>query len=65
MGFKGGVHLSHRIRDVLKSSGYRELPCGGLDITFYRDDLRVNGRPSHGPDIDSCRYNGRGYCLGR
>lgn len=36
-----GVYLSHRIRDVLKSSGYGELPCGELDITFYRDDLSL------------------------
>lgn len=36
-----GVYLSHRIRDVIKSSGYKELPCGELDITFYRDDLSL------------------------
>lgn len=36
-----GVYLSHRIRDVIKSSGYKELPCGQLDITFYRDDLSL------------------------
>ena len=36
-----GVYLSHKIRDVLKSSGYGEIPCGELDITFYRDDLSM------------------------
>ncbi|MEV7596275.1 bifunctional pyr operon transcriptional regulator/uracil phosphoribosyltransferase PyrR [Kitasatospora sp. NPDC089797] len=36
-----GVHLSRRLRDRLAQITGREIPLGTLDITMYRDDLRL------------------------
>lgn len=36
-----GVPLAERIAAIAAREGY-ELPCGQLDITMYRDDLRAN-----------------------
>ena len=45
-----GVPISERIRDNIKKIENAELPCGSVDIRFYRDDLtkvdeapRLNG----------------------
>lgn len=34
-----GVPISERIRDNIKIIENAELPCGSVDIRFYRDDL--------------------------
>ena len=34
-----GVPISERIRDNIKKIENAELPCGSVDIRFYRDDL--------------------------
>ncbi|MEU1424086.1 MULTISPECIES: bifunctional pyr operon transcriptional regulator/uracil phosphoribosyltransferase PyrR [unclassified Kitasatospora] len=36
-----GVHLARRLRDRLTQITGREIPFGTLDITMYRDDLRL------------------------
>ncbi|MFE2723988.1 bifunctional pyr operon transcriptional regulator/uracil phosphoribosyltransferase PyrR [Kitasatospora sp. NPDC059327] len=36
-----GVHLARRLRDRLVQITGREIPFGTLDITMYRDDLRL------------------------
>ncbi|MFG2822700.1 bifunctional pyr operon transcriptional regulator/uracil phosphoribosyltransferase PyrR [Kitasatospora sp. NPDC048365] len=36
-----GVHLARRLRDKLNQITGREIPLGTLDITMYRDDLRL------------------------
>ncbi|MFD8080489.1 bifunctional pyr operon transcriptional regulator/uracil phosphoribosyltransferase PyrR [Kitasatospora sp. NPDC059722] len=36
-----GVHLARRLRDRLAQITGREIPLGTLDITMYRDDLRL------------------------
>ncbi len=36
-----GVHLAHRLRARLTQITGREIPFGTLDITMYRDDLRL------------------------
>ncbi|MEV4561280.1 bifunctional pyr operon transcriptional regulator/uracil phosphoribosyltransferase PyrR [Kitasatospora sp. NPDC049285] len=36
-----GVHLAARLRDKLAQITGREIPFGTLDITMYRDDLRL------------------------
>ncbi|MFP5470338.1 MAG: bifunctional pyr operon transcriptional regulator/uracil phosphoribosyltransferase PyrR [Bacteroidia bacterium] len=35
-----GVYLAQRIQKVLKQRHNIDAICGGLDITFYRDDFR-------------------------
>jgi len=36
-----GVHLARRLRAKLTEITGREIPLGSLDITMYRDDLRL------------------------
>ncbi|WP_031072498.1 bifunctional pyr operon transcriptional regulator/uracil phosphoribosyltransferase PyrR [Streptomyces sp. NRRL WC-3742] len=36
-----GVHLARRLHDRLAQITGREIPLGTLDITMYRDDLRL------------------------
>jgi pyrimidine operon attenuation protein / uracil phosphoribosyltransferase len=44
-----GVPLSQRLRRRIEEFAGREVACGQLDITFYRDDVQVRGReaPQH------------------
>lgn len=35
-----GVPLAHRIQRSIESFEHVDVPCGELDITLYRDDLR-------------------------
>jgi pyrimidine operon attenuation protein / uracil phosphoribosyltransferase len=35
-----GVYLANRVKNVLKQRHNIDVLCGGLDITFYRDDFR-------------------------
>ncbi|MFD3451273.1 bifunctional pyr operon transcriptional regulator/uracil phosphoribosyltransferase PyrR [Streptomyces sp. NPDC058691] len=36
-----GVHLAHRLADKLEGITGGKVPVGSLDITMYRDDLRL------------------------
>jgi len=36
-----GVHLARRLRARLAAITGRDIPLGALDITMYRDDLRL------------------------
>lgn len=36
-----GVYLARRIAGAIGEIEGREVPCGSLDITLYRDDLRL------------------------
>jgi pyrimidine operon attenuation protein / uracil phosphoribosyltransferase len=38
-----GVPIAHRIRRLVEERAGVELPVGTVDITFYRDDVRVRG----------------------
>ncbi len=38
-----GVPLAHRLRRLVEERGGAELPVGTVDITFYRDDVRIRG----------------------
>jgi pyrimidine operon attenuation protein / uracil phosphoribosyltransferase len=42
-----GEILAQRLSDVLSESLGREVPCGTLDITLYRDDLNSPGSKPH------------------
>ena len=38
-----GVHLAHRVKEIIKEIEKVKIPLGVLDITFYRDDLTAVG----------------------
>ena len=47
-----GVALARRLVDVMAEVEGRDVPCGALDITMHRDDLRRNPiRPIEHTDI--------------
>lgn len=41
-----GVHLVHRLKIQLEQILGKEIVCGNLDITFYRDDFRRREKPA-------------------
>ncbi len=40
-----GVHLVQRLKSQLEQILHKEIICGNLDITFYRDDFRRREKP--------------------
>ena len=40
-----GIHVLERLKSILESDLGKELQCGQLDITFYRDDFRRREQP--------------------
>ncbi len=40
-----GIYMANRIYSLLQKLGHANVPFGKLDITFYRDDFRVKGKP--------------------
>ncbi len=38
---RGGVHLAERIAGKIKNTEGADIPVGSLDISFYRDDIRI------------------------
>ena len=40
-----GIHVVERLKTLLEDILKKEITCGNLDITFYRDDFRR--RPGH------------------
>lgn len=40
-----GVYLANRLQKVLEQTLGSEIQCGGLDITFFRDDFRRTDKP--------------------
>jgi len=49
---KGGVHLARRLAGKIKEIEGSEVPVGSLDITFYRDDLRLRQPSVSRTEID-------------
>lgn len=68
-----GVYLAQRISSAITDIEGRSVPCGTLDVTLYRDDLRMRqvraleptSIPSEGIDdhtvvlVDDVLYSGR------
>jgi pyrimidine operon attenuation protein / uracil phosphoribosyltransferase len=64
-----GVPLAHRVADRIAAVEGREVPVGSLDVTMYRDDLRLKPArtllPSGGIDgrtvvlVDDVLFSGR------
>ena len=40
-----GIHVLERLKTILEKDLNKELRCGQLDITFYRDDFRRREQP--------------------
>lgn len=40
-----GIHVLERLKGILEADLGKELTCGQLDITFYRDDFRRREQP--------------------
>lgn len=40
-----GIHVLERLKTILEKDLDKELRCGQLDITFYRDDFRRREQP--------------------
>lgn len=40
-----GVYLAHRLQKILEEQIGSPIQCGGLDITFFRDDFRSKQEP--------------------
>lgn len=40
-----GIHVVTRLKEQLEKILNKEIVCGNLDITFYRDDFRRRERP--------------------
>ncbi len=38
---RGGVHLAERLAKKIKGTDGADIPVGSLDISFYRDDIRI------------------------
>lgn len=42
---RGGVHIAQRLAGKISESEGTEIPLGSLDISFYRDDLKIRAQP--------------------
>lgn len=40
-----GIHVLERLKTILEADLGKDLTCGQLDITFYRDDFRRREQP--------------------
>lgn len=59
-----GADIAVRIAAILKARLQRDIPCGALDITLYRDDwTSVGVRPAVGPTTISFPITGRDLIL--
>jgi pyrimidine operon attenuation protein/uracil phosphoribosyltransferase len=47
-----GTYLAGRVHSLLQKLGHNNMPFGKLDITFYRDDFRVKGKPIEANETD-------------
>ncbi len=42
---RGGVYIAERLARKISEAEKTEVPLGSLDISFYRDDLRIRAQP--------------------
>lgn len=40
-----GIHVLNRLKGLIETKVAKQIVCGNLDITFYRDDFRRRERP--------------------
>jgi pyrimidine operon attenuation protein/uracil phosphoribosyltransferase len=59
-----GVQLARRLAQRLSAAGEHQAPAGSLDITMYRDDLRLRpARPLGHTDVPTAGIDGRTVIL--
>jgi pyrimidine operon attenuation protein/uracil phosphoribosyltransferase len=58
-----GVPLARRIAAAIVAAEEVDVPVGTLDITFYRDDLRLRDPRSIGPTVIPVDITGRAVVL--
>ncbi len=59
-----GVPLAHRLVERIAAFEQVDVPCGTLDITLYRDDLRLRATRAVGPtDMPACGIDGQRVIL--
>jgi pyrimidine operon attenuation protein/uracil phosphoribosyltransferase len=59
-----GVPLARRLAARVRAFEHVEVPVGALDVTLYRDDLRLRGARAVGPtDLPSGGVDGRRVIL--
>jgi pyrimidine operon attenuation protein/uracil phosphoribosyltransferase len=59
-----GVPLARRLADRIRAFEDVAVPCGALDVTLYRDDLRLRGTRAIGPtDLPPDGIDGRRIIL--
>jgi pyrimidine operon attenuation protein/uracil phosphoribosyltransferase len=42
---RGGVYIAERLARKISEAEKTEVPLGSLDISFYRDDLKIRAQP--------------------
>lgn len=60
---RGGVHLAKRLAGKIKEIEKKDIPVGSLDITFYRDDLRIRRQPVVKKTEIPCNVSGKKIVL--
>lgn len=59
-----GVTLAHRLAEAIGDIEGSDVPCGAIDITLHRDDLRLRPpRPLHSTQIPSSGIEHRDVVL--
>jgi pyrimidine operon attenuation protein / uracil phosphoribosyltransferase len=59
-----GVPLAARLADRVRAFEHLDVPVGALDVTLYRDDLRLRGARAVGPtDLPAGGVDGRRVIL--
>ena len=59
-----GAHLAQRIATIISEIEGTQVPCGTLDITLFRDDLRLRAPKAIMPTkIPSCGIEGKDLVL--
>lgn len=56
---RGGVHLANRLAKVMGETESRKIPVGSLDISFYRDDIRIRKSPAVSKTEIPCPVDGK------
>lgn len=60
---RGGVHLAQRIAQKIAAIEKSPIPIGSLDITFYRDDLKIRKQPRVNRTEIDCPIDGKRVVL--
>jgi len=60
---RGGVHLAQRLARKIGETEGVEIPVGSLDISFYRDDIKIRRQPAVSRTEIPCGVDGKKIVL--